>query len=681
MGMTSQGRTAQSRTSKGRTAKGRTTTRTRVVAASLALTASAFGVTGCGRAEAGTLADGRLALPVAGGTATVDTTTLAVRARADDGTQLVLSEAADGGLGVPGPVTRTADGARWTYPAKGLSVTARTERGRLRIGIRSDRDQRVSWPVTGTDRAASAVQVPRGEGLDLPVRDAFWNSERGGLAGSTVDVGADLALPLWGYAMGGDGAARHGVSYLTPTDLGTSLAFASRGGTLRTTAAHAFDAGEGTREYEVAFALTDGDPVAPAADYRSYLAQHGQLGSLREKIAKNPANGKLLGAFHAYAWGEARTAAGVARLRKLGVDRMWLGYDAGPDPMDAAAVRAAKQAGYLVGPYDSFANGQDPKSADSPTSAWPGTVYPDFCVRAADGSPETGFGGRGCYLSSQAFEQAEPARHYLADRTRKMTANGANSYFLDVDATGEVFRDHAAGHPMTKAGDRTNRLARMGRLAQDFVLGSESAQPWANGVLAFDHGSGTPVADGLWKLERDKETWGGWYPQNAPKNFFQPVTLPADLATAMYDPKYRVPLYETALHGSLVNVERWELSYDKLPAQKTARALLAMLYNTPLNFVLDGPSLTRNGAELAALQKYFAPLHKAAGTERMTSFRWMTADRNVQRTVFGDGVLTVTANFGEQAYHGLPGGCVDARLRGDAKPRRLCPAQVSGATR
>ncbi|WP_274915816.1 glycoside hydrolase [Streptomyces sp. WZ-12] len=654
---------------------------TRVIAVSMALTATTFGVSGCGSAQAGTVEGGRLTLPVEGGTASVDTATLAVSARAGDGTRLVLSEGAKAGLGQPGPVTRTADGARWSYPGKGLTVTARSQQGRLAIRVRSDRDQSVSWPVTGTDRAASDVQVPRGEGLDIPVRDAFWNSERGGLAGSTVDVGADLALPLWGYAMGGDASrgngARHGVSYVTPTDIGTSLRFASEGGALRATAAHAFDAGDGTRDYEVSFALTDGNPVAPAADYRSYLAQRGQLGSLREKIAKNPANGKLLGAFHAYVWGQARTAEGVERLRKLGVDRMWLGYDAGPDPMDAAAVRAARQAGYLVGPYDSFANGQDPKAADSPTSKWPGTVYPDFCVRKADGSAETGFGGRGCYLSSRAFEKAEPTKHYLADRTREMTANGADSYFLDVDATGEVFRDHGAGHEMTKAGDRANRLARMGRLGKGFVLGSESAQPWANGVLAFDHGSGTPVADGLWPLERNKDTWGGYYPENAPKMFFKPVTLPADLATAMYDPKYRVPLYETALHGSLVNAERWELSYDKLPAQKTTRALLAMLNNTPLNFVLDGPSIQKNGKELAALQKYFAPLHKAAGTEEMTSFRWLTGDRSVQRTVFGNGTLTVTANFGSRAYDGLPGGCVDARLHGAKQPRRLCPAQVN----
>ncbi|MFI9077032.1 glycoside hydrolase [Streptomyces sioyaensis] len=655
---------------------------TRVLAASLAMAATTLGVVGCERAAAGTLEGSRLQLPVSGGTAVVDTASLAVTAHTSGGQQLVLSEGAAGGLGKPGPVTQTAQGARWSYPDKGLQVTASSERGRLRIKLRSDRDESVNWPVTGTDRAASAVQVPNGEGLDIPVRDAFWNAgpEKGGLAGSSVDIGEGLSLPLWGYSMsraGGKGGGS-GVSYLTPTDIGTSLQFASTGGRLRTTAKHDFDAGEGTRDYEVTLSLTDGNPVAPAADYRSYLSQHGQLGSLRRKIRQNPANGKLLGAFHAYVWGDARTAAGVGKLKKLGVDRMWLGYDSGPNPMNAQAVQAAKKAGYLVGPYDTFANGQNPKKADSPTSVWPGRVYPDFCVRKADGTPQPGFGKRGCYLSSRAFEKAEPAKHYLADRTRTMVANGADSYFLDVDATGEVFRDHGKGHEMTKAGDRANRLARMERLSKNLVLGSEAAQPWANKVLAYDHGSGTPTDGGLWKLERDKKKWGSYYPENAPGAFFKPVQLPRRMATAMYDPKYRAPLYETALHGSLVNLERWELSYQKLPAQKTTRALLAMLYNTPLNFVLDGPTLQKDGPELAALQKFFSPLHRAAGTQQMSSFRWLTGDRSVQRTVFGKGALTVTANFGSKAHGGLPGGCVDAKLATDQQPRRLCPAQLTG---
>ncbi|MEU1818111.1 glycoside hydrolase [Streptomyces roseifaciens] len=615
-------------------------------------------------------------LPVRGGTATVDTATLRVTARTAAGGTVELSAPAATAPGAPGAVTATADGARWTYPGTGLEVTARADKGRLLVTVRSTgaADRTLKWPVTGAGSASSALQLPRGEGLSIPARDAFWNSPAAQLAGSEIAVDSGLSLPLWGWSTG-----RTGVSYLVPTDIGTTLGVTSEQGALRATAAHAFSHGEGTTDYTVAFSLTDGSPVAPALDYRAWLEEHGQLGSLKRKIAAVPANEKLLGAFHAYTWGPARTADGVRKLRALGVDRMWLGYDADDQPMTPAAVKAAKDAGYLVGPYDSFANGQDPQKSDAPTSVWPDQVYPDFCVQRADGSPEPGFHDRGCYLSTEAFEKAEPTRHYLADRTRKMTANGADSYFLDVDAAGELFRDHSTAHPQTKARDRANRLARMKRLADGdrLALGSESAGAWANEVLSYDHGSGTPVHDGLWEAQRDKAKWGGYTPAKAPGIFFKPAELPAAVAKAMYDPAYRVPLYETALHDSLVNAERWELSYDKLPQQKTDRALLAMLYNTPLNFVIGGDSLEKQGSELAALQKYFSPLHKAAGTEPMTDFRTLTGDRSVQRTAFGDGTLTVTANFGTKAYEGLPGGCVDAKLKGDKKPRRLCPATVN----
>jgi hypothetical protein len=646
---------------------------TALVAAASAVVANA----GPARPAAAPRVDGnRVDVPVQGGTVSIDTASLRVTARTDDGRTVRLSDAPATAPGTPGRVTVSDGAAHWSYAGSGLDFTARADHGRLSVTATAHRDTTLNWPVTGTDPAADAVQFPRGEGLSVPVGDRFWNSSAAGLAGSAADMSSDLSMPMWGYTLRGTG---HGVSYLVPTDIGSTLRFDSDQGRLHTTTSHRFSRANATDDYTVTFALTDGSPVAPAVDYRGWLSQHGQLGSLREKIAANPQSAKLLGAFHAYLWGDARTPEGVAELKKLGISRMWLGYDADNSPMSAAAVTAAKKAGYLVGPYDSWANGQDPKTSDSPTSSWPGTVYPDFCVQGADGKPVPGFHNRGCYLSSQAFEQAEPGHHYLADRTRQMTANGVNSYFLDVDAAGELYQDHSAAHPMTQAQDRANRLARMKRLSTDdqLVLGSEAAGSWANQVLAYDHGSATPVADGLWPLEKDKQTWGGYAPAKAPGVFFKPVDLPAGLATAMYDPKYRVPLYETALHDSVVNVERWELSFDKLPRQKNTRALLAMLYNVPLNFVLDGPSLRQHGGELAALQKYFAPLHQAAGTQPLTSFRYLTADHQVQRTVFGDGVLTVTANFGTTAHDGLPGGCVDAALRGGHGAQRLCPAKVT----
>ncbi|MCX4671878.1 glycoside hydrolase [Streptomyces sp. NBC_01381] len=609
---------------------------------------------------------------VHGGTARVDTGSLRVTGHTDDGASLPVSGAAVQQLGKPGPVTVDGDTARWTYPDKKLTVTAESDHGRLRMTVRSGADQNLSWPSTAPG-AHGALQIPRGEGLRVPVNDAFWNSGEAGLKDTEAELSGGLTLPAWGYTQG-----KHGVSYIVPEEVGTSLGFASKGGRLGSTAQHEFSRREQTRDYTVHFSLTGSSPASSATNYRAYLEEGGKWRSLKQKIRENPEVERLLGAVHAYAWGDARTAKGVNELRKLGVSRLWLGYDADDQPMDKQAVRAAKRHGYLVGPYDSYANGQPSESADNPSSKWPGSVYPDFCIRNGKGEIKEGFRGRGCYVSTQAFKQAEPGKHYLADRAKKMTANGADSYFLDVDAAGELFTDSSNGHRMNKKQDRANRLERMRKLASDdkFVLGSESAGAWAAPVLSFNHGGQTPVADGLWKLERDKEKWGGYAPQGEPATFFKQVKLPPELAKAMYDPRYRVPLYETALHGSVINTDRWEMPYNKLPDQKTDRALMSALYNTPLNFTLGDKSLMSTGKEMAALQRHFAPLHKAAGTERMTGYQRLTGDGTVQRSEFGDGKLTVTANFGKRKYGSLPGGCVDAKLENEAKSHRLCPAKL-----
>ena len=609
----------------------------------------------------------QVVVPVQGGRAVVNTASLGIRAEADDGVRWDLSAPAADELGAPSPVT-TGDGkATWRYPAKGLSVTATAQDGRLEMTVRSDRRGSMTWPVTGTDRSVRETQFPRGEGLSVPVADPWWNSEGAGLAGAEFGMVDGLTMPFWGTSQAG-----HGSSYIAGSDIGTSLRFVSEGGRLHTRAVHDFVPEESTMDYAVSFALTDGSPVAAARDYRDWLRDHGGIEPLRQKIARNPEVGKLVGAFHAYTWGQARTPEGVERMRQLGLNRMWLGYDCDEQPMTAQAVDAAKRAGYLVGPYDSWANAQDPASADNPSSRWPEPVWPDACVRDAEGEIVGGFRGRGCYLSSEAFERAG---HLMSDRTRQLTDNGATSYFLDVDAAGELHTDHSPQHPMSKAEDRANRLDRMAWLSDDrkLVLGSESAGSWANGVLAYNHGSQTPVTDALWKLEKDKEFWGGYAPSNAPATFFKPVHLPADPAKAMFDPRFRVPLYQTVLHDSVISTDRWELPWSKLPDQSRDRAMLAMLHNTPLNLVLDKSELDSHGAEIAELQRYFEPLHQAAATEPMAAFRWLSTDHLVQQTTFGDGTLTVTANFSAQAHDGLPAGCVAAVVRGGA-PQRICPA-------
>ncbi|MFC4907719.1 glycoside hydrolase [Actinomadura gamaensis] len=608
---------------------------------------------------------GQVVVPIQGGSARVDAANLGVTARTADGARLTLSAPAQG-LGAPGRITHKGGAASWSYPSRGITVTAKAHAGRLVMRLHSDRAGDLRWPLTGTDRSTARLSVPTGEGLGIPVDDPFWNSAKARFAGSDIAMAGGMTMPFWGFQ---DGA--HSANYIVPTDIGTSLKFVSSGGRLHGETTHGF--GE-AKDYDVEFSLGGASPVASAQDYRAWLAQHHRLGSLREKIARNPAAGKLVGAYHAYLWGPARSAASVQKMKRLGLDRMWLGYDSGADPMKRDAVDAAKKDGYLVGPYDSFANAQDPKTADNPSSKWPGGVYPDGCVRDAQGKPETGFGGRGCYLSSQYLKQQEPSKHYMAQRTKQMTANGADSYFLDVDAAGELYDDHSPSHPMTQAQDRANRIDRMQRLSggDKLVLGSENAAGWANQAIAFDHGAAADGLNVLWPLQKDKATWGGYYPADDPKFFFKPVDLPADAVKSMYDPAYRLPLYETVLHDSVVNLDRWEMSLYKLPNVKTTRILMSMLYNIPLNFTVDATTLDEHGKEMANLQHFFQPLHQVAATKPMTDFRWLTSDHQVQRTVFGDGALTMTANFGTKPYQGLKPGCVQATVHGQA-PRTLCP--------
>lgn len=590
---------------------------------------------------------------------TIDTTDLSVRG------QVLLSDAAQTSLGEPTPVIVNSAGAHWSYPKLDLEVQVAARGGRVVFDLATRTDQTLAWPVTGA--GMSDLQIPIGDGLDIPAADPFWTGPAPRLAGGEGFNVPDLSLPLWSFGHGSVGE-----SYLVPTDIGTTLHFTAVAGRIVGTATHKFVVAKGRGGYTVMIRETDGSPLAGAYDYRELLQGNNALTTLRDKISRNPDVAKLIGAYHAYSFGEARSKAAIEKLQALGVDRMWLGYDDGLWPADS--VMAAKSAGYLVGPYDSYANAQDSVRADSPLSIWPGDLWPNGCIIDEKGNRQMGFHNRGCYLSSQALKQRPSV---LEQRVATMTSNGVNSYFLDVDATGATFDDYSVVHPMSQEQDRRNRLARMRELGERFVVGSEAAEPWANDVVDFSHGSSTPALAPLWDAERDRQYWGGYAGPNGADIFLRKVDLTPTLHTVLFDPKYRIPLYEAVLHDSVVSLDRWELPFNKFPAEQPTRTLLSMLYVTPLIYALDMATLNAEGLQLARLQQFFAPLASTAGVEPLTRFAWLTDDHLVQQTSFGDDNLSVTANFGSSDYHDaslgtLKAGCVTARARATDEQWNLC---------
>lgn len=599
-----------------------------------------------------------VALP--SGVITIDTTDLGVQGRG------ALSGPAATPLGEPTPATVDALGAHWSYPARGLEVQVDEVDGHAVFVFTAESDQTLAWPVTGA--GMDDLQIPLGDGLQIPVADPFWNGPDPQLVNGDGFALPDLTLPLWGVSRGSTGAG-----YLVPlTDIGTTLRLGSGAGRLQATASHTFALGKGRNVYSVMITQTDGSPLAVADDYRKLLAHNNAVTTLQQKIDRNPEVARLIGAVHSYNWGAARSAAAVERLRALGVQRLWLGYDTGGWPADS--VRAATAAGYLVAPYDNYSDAQDPATADRATAVWPAGLWPQGCVIDAAGQQVAGAGGRGCALSSAALAARGDV---LERRLAARTGDGVNGYFLDADANGQTFDDYSTDHPMNQQDDRRNRLARMSNIAGRLVLGSSTVAPWAAAVVAVSHGSSTPALPALFAAERDRGYWGADTGPDGADRYLKPVVLSPALHTVLFDPRYRIPLYEAVLHDSVISLERPELPFNKFPAEQRNRALLSLLYVTPLNFALNAGNLEQLGPQLAALQRDFATVADIAATEPLTGFAWLTGDHLVQRTVFGDAALRVTANFSGADFHDAESGTVRAGCalaRAGARQWTLCPA-------
>lgn len=581
-----------------------------------------------------------------GWTALVDPATLSIRMRIGSEEILLASGS-----------TRLSD----------LGLTARlTPKGRrLHIRIESGKEQSFDWPRTGVDSQLKALILPEGEGLFLPMGDATWRRR---VAGRCYSAHGNLSLPIWAFQAGS-----RTITYHSPTDIRTELCLEDRNKRLEAVARHQFLDRDHRPAYEVEIWPGGASPIDPAREYRAGV----QIPTLRDKMKANPGLEKLMGAIHMYVWGDGRSKEFLTDLQKAGVKRAWIGYDQNPTTekhlVDKVFLDNAKAAGYLAGPYDTYNNAQDPKTGEDYVSRWPGTIFPDGCVASSDRKPLKGFAGRGCELSSEALELR--GRKPIAERLDEQLRQGPNSYFLDVDAYGELHDDFSPAHPMTQHKDRDNRLARMRDIrARGIVFGSEHGAAWAVPVIDFGHGSLSVQNQVLWSLGKQL---GGWWPAERPAKFFRPVEAGAEFASAKFNPVFRIPLYEAAFHDAVVSTDRWDLPMAKFPSLTKSRLLLELLYGSPSIWAMDRRQLREHASLLSKLAAFFELLHREIGPQPLTSFEWLTADGLVQRTRFGRDV-TVTANFGTALYQsadtGVNGGCVEAKSA--QATRAFCPFQT-----
>jgi hypothetical protein len=600
-----------------------------------------------------------------GWTARVDPATMAITTRLDDIDYVIARESSHRLIEITereGEVT-----ARIADPD--IKVRFARKGARLSVRFETAKDARLNWPVTGAGERLTALILPQGEGLYLPLDDLAWIRR---FEGKCLRLSGNLSMPFWGFTTNG-----RTLTYQVSPEPRSELCLNSAASRMTAMLSREFRVRDGNVPLEIDIGFGDASPLAPALEYRARLIEAGAFKTLAAKIERNPEIARLQGALHFYVWGDGRTPAFIKDLTALGVRAAWVGYDqdefnggmlAGPD-----YVKAARSAGFLVGPYDSWANAMDPKTGDM-VSRWPGDLWRAGCIITKGGKPKTGFAGRGCELSSEALARAERTPlQPIAKRMDKMLRDGANSYFLDVDAFGELHDDYSPAHPMTVFRDRENRLARMAQARErGAVFGSEQGTAWSVPMIDFAHGATSVYNDVLWAEHKNKN-YGVWWPPNRPGIFFKTIDVSDEFRAGKYDPAFRLPLYEAAFHDALVATERWDTPMNKFPGLAVRRQLLDLLYGTPSIWAADRQVISEWKTPLAALAKFFDALHRRIALLPLTSFEWLTADRLVQRTRFG-AEITLTANFGAAPYDGLQAGCLRVAGVPGEGDTTFCPA-------
>ena len=75
---------------------------------------------------------------------------------------------------------------------------------------------------------------------------------------------------------------------------------------------------------------------------------------------------------------------------------------------------------------------------------------------------------------------------------------------------------------------------------------------------------------------------------------------------------------------------------------------------------------------IKVLNAFFSPLHRRIGGEPLVRFEWLTGDRLVQQTQFGDQVV-MTANFSDRAFGSIPPHCIEAHWLKERRRESFCP--------
>lgn len=354
-------------------------------------------------------------------------------------------------------------------------------------------------------------------------------------------------------------------------------------------------------------------------------------------------------------WMNGGTVDLLAQLNDAGIDRAWIGLNSWEQGYaKPELVEQEADMGYLIGPYDSYHSIHKPGEEQWITAAFEDkTLYENATITDQKGEKITGFNNVGRKLAPILSLPS------VRQRTEDILASGLpfNTWFIDCDATGEIFDDYTPGRTTTQQQDLKARLERMAyiRDQHQMVIGSEGGNDFAAATIAFAHGIELPTfswMDEDMKANQESPYYIGKYYNptgGVAEHFAKRVPVKEHLMTIFADPRYDVPLYKLVYNDSVITTYHWDWSTFKIKGAVQNRMLREVLYNVPPLYHLDSQEWETYKEAISSHTTFWSQFSRQAVLREMTGFKYLAEDGSVQLTQYGAD-LWAAANFSDVPF-------------------------------
>ena len=400
-----------------------------------------------------------------------------------------------------------------------------------------------------------------------------------------------------------------------------------------------------------------GGYVAQAKKYRDYIWRKNNVITLKENQMKTPALKKMIGAVHIYVWDNAREVSFARELKKSGIEKAFILWDANHTPYPEIGYdNKLKELGYASGVYELFTDLKLKDTVMTPfdengpmrfaRTSYPG-LFNQLVTRQKDGKTNSNqFGHTSCpaVMRPQITKRIE----------RELKEFPHESYFLDVYQANGLFECYSEKHPLTRQqfAEEVNKNYKFIAEKYGVYMGGEWGSDFTGSNSVFVHGMMT-LQRTWWGSGIEKK--GTIYYTGDWKSNPRPTQM---IGTRVANDKYlkysineytRVPLYELVYHDAVVTSWRWEDGNHHTPEIWWKKDLFNMLYGSAPLWNLDRERWEEYKNTFIESYKNVCPWLQQIGYDELVSHRFVTSDHKVQESVFSSG-NKIVVNFGDEPF-------------------------------